>query len=258
MAFYGVPDEDKLRIVELSTEILSIYKKQGRPAIQVDNMLLAMRAMSFMEEPQFNEAIKQFCFDPGGDIILENMTKFWRLHVYTWCCSQALRSDGDLVECGIHMGLYSQVMMKTLDFADSGKKMFLYDTFDGLSEDYSSARERAVVGDSYEISGWETQVRESFAAYPNVTIVKGTIPDILESTAPDSISFLHLDMNAAQAEIQAFEFLKSRLVDGAIILLDDFGRFEYLEMNAAYNELFRGIGRRILELPTGQGLVMWN
>jgi O-methyltransferase len=211
-----------------------------------------------MEETEFSAAIRQYCFGPDGYVVIDNMTKFWRLHVYTWCCSQALRQEGSLVECGVHMGLYSLVMAKTLDFNKFDREMYLYDTFEGLSEELSTQHERQVVGGAYDIPDWEKQVRESFTPYPGMKVIRGLIPDILEENAPDLVSFLHLDMNSAVAEAHAIAFFQSRMAPGAIILLDDFGREEYSDMNAVHNDIFGKLGRRILELPTGQGIVMWN
>ncbi len=166
--------------------------------------------------------------------------------------------DGSLVECGVHMGLYSLVMMKTLEFGSSGKEMFLYDTFDGLSEAFSSREERTIVGGVHDIPDWEKSVRELFSPYPNAHVVRGTVPDVLQTTAPEAVSFLHLDKNAADAEISAFDFFRSRLSPGAIILLDDFGRSEYDALNRAHINLFKETGHNILELPTGQGLAVWH
>ncbi len=258
MTFYGLTLEDRDKVMDHTNAILEIYQKSGRTAIAADNMLLAMRATHFFADPDFGDAIHQHCYDPEGVALPNNLTKFWRLHVYTWCCAQALRLEGSLVECGVHMGLYSLVMMKALHFENSGKEMYLYDTFEGLSEDYSSAGERVQAQGVYDIDDWEKQVRESFSPYPNANVIRGKVPEILADTAPDPVSFLHIDMNAALAEISALNFFQSRIVPGEIILLDDFGRTENAEIGEAHKEWFGAIGREILELPTGQGIVLWR
>jgi len=258
MAFYGIPEEDRKKVMEHTLAIIEIYQRNNQTVLNADNMLLAMRSTRFMSDADFNEAIQLYCHDADGVLLNNNITKFWRLHVYTWCCEQALKLDGDLVECGVHMGLYSLVMMKTLKFANSGRNMVLYDTFEGLSEEFSSAGERALVAGVYDIPDWEKQVRESFSVYQNASVIKGNVPEVLADTAPDRVSFLHLDMNAASAEIAALEFFWPRLVPGAIILLDDYGRAENLEIGEAHETWFGDKGMKILELPTGQGFVLNN
>jgi O-methyltransferase len=261
MAFYGVvdDDDDMREIREHALAIIAIYEKHGLPALNADNMLLAMRSTLFMENAPFNEAIQKFCRNDDGEVQLDDIVKFWRLHVYTWCCDQALRLPGSLVECGVHMGLYSRTMMQALDFAARDREMVLYDTFEGLSSELSTAHEMSVVGAAYDIADWEQQVRDSFRPWPNARIVCGRVPDVLADTAPESVSFLHLDMNAARPEVAAFEFFEDRLVPGAMVLLDDYGRHENTEIGRAHKQLFEGrLGRPILELPTGQGLVILN
>ncbi len=257
MTFYGIPPDDREKVLKHSNAILEIYQKNGRTAVNADNMLLAMRAIHFFSDLEFSGAIKEYCYDPDGLTLTNNLSKFWRLHVYTWACAQAMRLEGSLVECGVHMGLYSLVMMKSLDFKNSAKDIYLYDSFEGLADELSTSRERLQVEGVYDVDNWEQQVRESFAPYPKAHVIRGKVPAILAETAPETVSFLHIDMNAAQAEIAALDFFQSRLVSGAIILLDDFGRSENAEIGQAHAEWFGAIGKRILELPTGQGVVLW-
>jgi len=259
MPFYGVPDKDDLKAVQAHAQaIFDIYTRNNQPILNADNMLLAMRSTNFMSDPDFNDAIQQQCRDADGELINNNIVKFWRIHVFTWCCTQALRLTGDFVECGVHMGLYSLTMMQALDFASKNREMYLYDTFEGLSDEQSTNREMAQVEGVYDIPQWEEDVRESFAPWPNARVIRGRVPDVLAKTAPERVAFLHLDMNSSGAERAALDFFQPRLVPGALILMDDFGRTENIEIGLSHDETFAGLGRRILELPTGQGLVIWN
>ena len=255
--FYGIPnDEDMAKVREHAEAIRRIYEDNGLPILNADNMMLALRNTSFMNDPAFHDAIHETCRDADGEILTNNIVKFWRLHVYTWCCDQALRLGGNMVECGVHLGLYSLTMMKTLDFANRPAEMYLYDTFEGLVEEMSTDHELAVVEGVYDIPDWEQTVRDSFAPWPNAHVIKGRVPEVLTETAPEDVSFLHLDMNAAEPELAAFLFFQNRLKPGAIVLLDDYGRFENARINEIHTNLFNRLGRRILELPTGQGLVL--
>ena len=112
--------------------------------------------------------------------------------------------------------------------------MFLFDTFTGLAEDYSSENERAIVGYALkDPAQWYVEVRDRFAPYPNVEVVRGVVPDVLNDNSPAAVAFLHLDMNAAAAEVGALDALFERVCDGGIILMDDYGRYEYAELHAA-------------------------
>jgi hypothetical protein len=99
-------------------------------------------------------------------------------------------------------------------------------------------------------------VKARFADTPNVTITQGKVPDVLAEVAPEKIAFMHLDLNNADAEIGALEVLFERMVPGAILVLDDYGWMGYRNQKLAEDPWFAKRGYRILEMPTGQGLVI--
>ena len=84
----------------------------------------------------------------------------------------------------------------------------------------------------------------------------GIVPEIFQSSVPERIAYLHLDLNAAKAEIAALEVLFDRIVPGGMIVFDDFGHMRYAEQHKAEIAWMRERGYAILELPTGQGLVV--
>tara|TARA_R110000787_G_scaffold107589_9_gene215612 strand:+ start:212 stop:463 length:252 start_codon:yes stop_codon:yes gene_type:complete len=82
------------------------------------------------------------------------------------------------------------------------------------------------------------------------------VPDILEGNTPGRIAFLHIDMNNAVAEIAALEALFDRVSPGGSIVLDDYGWLDYIRQKQAHDAFFAARGYQVLELPTGQGLVI--
>jgi O-methyltransferase len=92
-----------------------------------------------------------------------------------------------------------------------------------------------------------------FEGYANLRVIKGVIPDVLDDGCPDKISFLHLDMNAAKAEIGALEVLFEKMVPGGFVVLDDFGHSRHRNQFTAERAWFKAHGHEVLELPTGQG-----
>ena len=62
-----------------------------------------------------------------------------------------------------------------------------------------------------------------FAAYSNVKVIKGVVPDVLAEVSPQKIAYLHIDMNSPAAELGAIEVLFDRVVPGGVIVLDDYG-----------------------------------
>jgi O-methyltransferase len=79
---------------------------------------------------------------------------------------------------------------------------------------------------------------------------------VLEEVAPEHIAFLHIDMNNAEAERGALETLFDRVSEGGMIVFDDYGWTGYREQKESADKFMRMYSLHILELPTGQGLVL--
>lgn len=252
MTFYGPENRDDLRrVYELVDEIGSIYEKSDRLRFIGDNMIVLMRNMAFARDAAFMAAFNDNLPEKADEF------KIWRLHTYCWAGRSALNLPGDFVECGVFHGFYSAVLVQYLDFAAIDKRMYLFDTFAGLSEEYSTDRERRGIADAYDLDeSWVEGVRKRFAPYPNVVVRKGVVPDVLLEGSPKRVAFLHLDMNAGAAEIGALEVLFERMTPGGIVLMDDFGRVENRELHLLLLQWMEGHGHPVLELPTGQGLVI--
>ena len=80
--------------------------------------------------------------------------------------------------------------------------------------------------------------------------------DVLAQTCPQEIAFLHLDMNVEQAEIGALDALFDKVVPAGFIVLDDFGRSRLPALCVEETAWMKKRGYEVLELPTGQGLVI--
>jgi len=249
--FHGRPDEQE-RVLRLILEVKQAYQALGARTYTGDMLCTFARNQSFVDDAKFRAA---FDHNAGDDL---EKTWLWRLHTLTWAASQALKLDGDFVECGTYRGFMSAVICEFLDFETQPKSFYLYDSFAGLPEDWSAEGERQHTNPVYARSeGYsEAAVRARFARYPNVKVIAGVVPKVLHGTAPERISFLHIDLNAALAEIAALELLFDRVVPGGLIIFDDFGHMMHYAQHKLETDWMRSRGYSILELPTGQGLVV--
>jgi len=251
MTLYGPHDQAVLnRIYELAGELQAIYRQADLSSFIADNLLALGRNMSFVHDPEFRAAFDANSGEP------EDNAKFWRLHTYCWAGRSALAVPGDFVELGVYKGFYSGVLVDYLRFGECGRELFLVDSFAGLDEDWSDPQERDHINPYYDWDGTFEAVKQRFAAHANVHVIKGVVPEILESGMPEQIAFLHLDLNAAKAERAAIEKLGPRVADGGIVLMDDFGRIEHRTLCETLDSWWREQGHTVLELPTGQGLVI--
>ena len=184
---------------------------------------------------------------------------FFRCHQLCYAIEQTSKIDGDIIELGVAKGfqfLFAKEFLKE----KLSKKVFLVDTFSpnainqdtGLQDDQSLLSHGNTLG--YATSFEDT--KKNFKDNDQFHFVKGKVPEILHTMTIDKISFIHMDLNYAQAEYDAYEYLWDKLSPGGMILSDDFAYIGHDEqMNKTIN-FFQRKNHQILTLATGQGLVI--
>lgn len=209
-----------------------------------DNLFTYRRNLSFLDDTAFMKAVEANVSDEKERAII------WRTFVLLWAARNGLRRQGDFVECGTFKGTTAKILCDALEFGSLDKEFHLYDVFDPPQE-LQDIRVPDHGPHLYEL------VLERFAGYPNVHVHKGMVPQVFtEQGAPERISFLHIDMNNELSEIAALETLFDRVVDGGLIIFDDYGWLGNRPQKLAEDDFLAARGLSILELPTGQGLCL--
>ncbi|MBP9902411.1 MAG: class I SAM-dependent methyltransferase [Verrucomicrobia subdivision 3 bacterium] len=179
----------------------------------------------------------------------------WRAYLICWCAEWATKMDGDFVECGVNKGGNARMIIEYLGHQSYNRNFYLLDTFEGFSKDLLLPEEEKSVAARYRYPNCLEEVRKTFAPYPFVKIIPGTVPATLPEIEASRIAFLSIDMNCVAPEIEAATYLWDRLVPGGIIILDDYGFSQHHLQKAAFDHFAEAKGVRIMSLPTGQGLI---
>jgi hypothetical protein len=187
----------------------------------------------------------------------------WRVHVALWAASNAVRAEGEFVECGVNAGFISSAIMEYCNWNQTGKQFYLIDTFSGpvlsqYSECEIAAGRLSIAEDALRRGAYVTQldrVRANFSDWRNVSVIQGAVPDILDKVDFDHVAFVHLDMNCAMPERAALEFFLPRIAPGGIVLLDDYTYMGHDAQRRAIDEVASRFQTIVLALPTGQGLI---
>jgi hypothetical protein len=243
----GVADSDQAPFLEKTQAYLGMFGEINTPDAKVfaaDSMILFMRTAGFLRDQRFLSAV----FDSAPADV--ELTIIWRTHILCWAAKHGLALDGDFVECGTYRGYSASVVVKYVGLEQTGKSFFLYDLFDpegGPGEGHRMPEHGPAL---------YAQVKQRFAAYPTVQVIKGRVPDSFSQACPTQIAFLHIDMNSAEAEIAALDHLFDRVVPGGIVLFDDYGYDCYRAQHDAENAFAATRGYQIVELPTGQGMLV--
>lgn len=233
--------------VEFLRNAIERFKTMFSGVYAGDNAILFDRSLGFLEDQRFMNA---FTSNVQSD---QDQSIIMRLNTLVWAAQHVLPVDGDFVECGVYRGFCSAVVADYLEFGKLDKTFYLYDTFEGIPEAYNSENRDAP---EYAAPGIHEGVVERFSRYPNVRVVKGIVPDTFAETAPEKVALLHLDLNSSKAEIAALDVLFDRVSPGGVVVFDDYGWAAYRAQRVAEDEFMAARGYRILEIPTGQGLLI--
>lgn len=234
------------------------------PTYHADHLAVWHKSTEFLEEPRFAEGYTRGIGsghkigpppESGRELRLE-----WRVHVLCWAAYHALKLPGDFVECGVNTGIFSLAVAHYVDLNSTGKSFYLFDTFSGLPEEQLSDRERALSGghgskEAYAEDVYET-AKANFAPYPTAHLVRGRVPDTLDSVPISGVCYLSIDMNIVLPEIATIRHFWPKLSAGAPVILDDYGWLARAPQKEAMDEFAEGVGCKILTLPTGQGLLL--
>lgn len=147
---------------------------------------------------------------------------------------------GDLVECGVWKGGSAMAMAMTLvRRGDTSRQVYLYDTFTGMTppekedQDFNgTTAEKLLVQDpdNYrcEASMEEVSANMSNTGYPasQINLIKGPVEETIPSIIPEKIALLRLDTDWLASTRHEMIHLFPRLVQGGIIIIDDYGHWK--------------------------------
>jgi len=243
----GIAESDRSLFLEKTKSYLGLFGETNTPEARVfaaDSMILFVRTAGFLRDQRFLSAVFHSAPDDA------ELTIIWRTHTLCWAAAHGLALAGDFVECGTYRGYSASVIMKYTGLERTGKSFFLYDLFDPAGGPGEGHRMPEHGPELY------ATVKQRFAAYEMVQVVKGRVPDSFAQACPEKIALLHIDMNNADAEIAALDHLFERVVPGGLVVFDDYGYSCYRAQHDAENAFAQTRGYQILELPTGQGLLI--
>ena len=101
-----------------------------------------------------------------------------------------------------------------------------------------------------------TEVREYFSLFPGVKIVEGCLPETLGFIGNSQIAFAHVDLNSASTEDSCLSAIRNRLKVGSVLLFDDSTNPGCEEQLEVHRKFATSLGNYLLELPTGQSIMV--
>ncbi len=156
---------------------------------------------------------------------------------------QRSRIEGTIVECGVWKGgSMMAAILRLQDLGEMKRELFLYDTFDGMSEptEYDkdplgeNAKDLLLISDKTEENHiWAFSPLEAVkeriysTQYPKELIhfIKGKVEKTIPQTIPEKIAILRLDTDWYESTKHELIHLFPKLVQGGVLILDDYGHW---------------------------------
>jgi len=157
-----------------------------------------------------------------------------------------LELEGEFVECGVWYGILSRAICEYISFDKINRNFYLFDTWGKMPGSHPDLNYQS---DIYQ------DVSNRFSKYKNVKLIRGLVPDVLETIKIEKIAYLGIDMNGNIAERATLELLYRKVVPGGIIYFDDYG-WGYSGLVKTVDEFFRDKPEILLHFPSGNSIVV--
>jgi predicted O-methyltransferase YrrM len=143
--------------------------------------------------------------------------------------------EGDFVECGVWRGGSAMLMANALlNETRSKRKIFLYDTFEGMvAPTVHDKDNKGVYASSMMRDGWcmatAEEVRQNLLSTgidaEKLKLVKGKVEVTLQETTPSQIALLRLDTDWYESTKLELNTLYDLVSPGGVIIIDDYGHW---------------------------------
>jgi hypothetical protein len=122
---------------------------------------------------------------------------------------------GHVAECGVYKGGSARLLATIFP----NKKIFLFDSFDGMHENDTLPNGHHK-GDFSDTS--LSQIQNYLDDKPNCVFFPGCLPESASSLTDEQFCFVHIDLDLYQSTKTAINLFWPRLVEGGFMVFDDY------------------------------------
>ncbi len=189
-------------------------------------------------------------------------TMLWRHWVVSFTVRFAMKfsntSEYNFVECGVGEGISSFFALREIlanKKINENYFMHFYDSWDEMRKEDLSSNEMSNIN-FYSNLSIDTVKKNLIEFQNNIIYHIGFIPESFNSEpkSPNSIIYLHIDLNSKKATFDTLHFFYGNIVSGGVILFDDYGWMEYGETKKIIDEFLKDKDGILQKLPTGQAI----
>lgn len=186
----------------------------------------------------------------------------WRHWIVSYSTRHAIQftnsNEFNFVECGIGDGMSAFYTLREINKnlkTLNNSKLHLFDSWGPMKKTDLIESELDSI-DRY--SELELDVtKNNLKEYENQIVYhKGYIPEVFHQlpNPPDSIVYMHIDLNSTKPTIASLEFFFPKLIPGGVILFDDYGWNNHKDTKHAVDNFFKDKPGILMHLPTSQAI----
>jgi O-methyltransferase len=184
-----------------------------------------------------------------GAVVGHTLLDRRRLYMLYQFTRQTAAMEGSLAECGVYRGGTALLFAK---LKPESKRLYLFDTFGGMPET-DPEKDLHKAGHFSDTS--LTRVQGLLRGCANVVFRPGFFPATAQGLEQEKFSLVHCDMDIYSSVADFCRFFYPRLVQGGVMVFDDYGFGSCPGAKTAVREFCAQQGAFEIYLPTGQALV---
>jgi len=200
------------------------------------------------------------------------MNKLRRCHNLARFFVRTLDVHGDMSEAGVFRGSTARLLVELAaagGYDMDGRELLLFDSFEGLPDmaapDQGSIEVTQGTGPDpyYKVSPRRfsnTSVEAVRAVFEDarwVSTHKGWIPSVFEGFEDRRYSFVHIDVDLYQSTHDCLEYFAPRMVEGGVILCDDYLALRFPGARIAWDEFCARKDLKFITLDNYQAAMLF-
>ena len=173
--------------------------------------------------PLFGETAGKIIQDGRVSLYFDRLYTVYHI-LFTWNIRTTNgREVLNTAEVGVYKGGTSYFIASIAKQMGMPIRHFCFDTFEGhAAEDINLSVETSHFPHAFNDTSFDS-VKDYLKYFENVSVHKGRIQDTAHILKDSFMHFVHLDMDIYEPTLYALQFFNDRMVQGGVVLLDDYG-----------------------------------
>lgn len=204
-------------------KIDAFYRKPGYHYVPDYFGRSAHKQLDIRTIPLFGETAGKIIQDGRVSLYFDRLYTVYQI-LFNWNIrTKNGREVLNTAEVGVYKGGTSYFIASIAKQMGMPIRHFCFDTFEGhAAEDINLSVETSHFPHAFNDTSFES-VKDYLKYFENVSVHKGRIQDTAHILKDSFMHFVHLDMDIYEPTLYALQFFNDRMVQGGVVLLDDYG-----------------------------------